>query len=189
MTDRPGDTPDRDESADDTIDFEGAGLADHAAQLDDDLAADEAPGDGAEELEAEEPEVDDYEAAVSEVTAANAAPGTAPAAIPPPTPGQRRGAAPAPPRGPTASELAVHVREDVSKVFVLVAVGVFVLILLNGLLLGSGGLLAAKPTPSPSPSPSASASASASAPASAGPSASAPASEAPSPAASASPSP
>ena len=41
---------------------------------------------------------------------------------------------------PTPSEKAVHVHEDVSKVFVIAAVAVFVAILLYGLLFGTGGL-------------------------------------------------
>ena len=62
---------------------------------------------------------------------------------------------------PTPSEKAVHVREDVSKVFVIAAVAVFVAILLNGLLFGTGGLFTPIATPSPSPSAAPSASASA----------------------------
>jgi hypothetical protein len=53
------------------------------------------------------------------------------------------------------------VREDWSKVFVIATVAVFVVILLNGVLLGTGGLLRplATPTPIPTESPSASPSA------------------------------
>ena len=88
-------------------------------------------------------------------------------------PTKKRGAQPA--HVPTPSEKAVHVREDVSKVFVIAAVAVFVAILLNGLLFGTGGLFTPIATPSPSPSAAPSASASAgpsaspSAPASASP--------------------
>jgi hypothetical protein len=86
---------------------------------------------------------------------------------------QRRRAAPVGRRAPTPSEIAVHVNEPWSRIFVLVAIGVFVLILLNGLLLGRGGLITGTPTPRPSASESAtpSPSASGSAPASASPSA------------------
>jgi hypothetical protein len=139
-------------------------------------------------------EVDDYEAAVQEVAGV-------PAAVPPRVarPGERaprgrRRPAVAAQRAPTPSEVAVHVREDWSKAFVILTVAVFTLILLNAILLGHGGVLTPIPTPSPEPteapslSPSASASASPSASASASPaasaapsaSASAPASAAPS---------
>jgi hypothetical protein len=50
------------------------------------------------------------------------------------------------------------VREDISKVFVILAVAVFAIILLNGFLLGTGGVLRPLPTATPSTSPSPSAS-------------------------------
>jgi hypothetical protein len=70
----------------------------------------------------------------------------------------------------TPSEQAVHIDDRISKLFVAGAVAVFVLILLNGLLLGRNGALVPTPTPTPIPSatlaPSVSPSASGSAPAS-----------------------
>ena len=47
---------------------------------------------------------------------------------------------------------ALRIRDRASAVFVLVSVIVFVGILLNGLVLGHGGLLTATPSPSPRPS-------------------------------------
>ncbi len=94
--------------------------------------------------------------------------------------------------GPT--EGAIHVTDRASKVFVLAAVAVFVLILFNGLLLGVGGTLTPIPTPAPvvtaapTPKPSITAKPSASTAASVAPSASAAASAAPSAAASTAPS-
>jgi hypothetical protein len=82
------------------------------------------------------------------------------AVVPPPTPKRGRSAPAAAPRTPTPSEVAVHVREDVSKIFVIVSVLAFVAILLNGIVLGSGGLLTTTPSPTASPSPTPSASAS-----------------------------
>jgi hypothetical protein len=85
----------------------------------------------------------------------------------------RRTAAPSP------SEQAVHIDDRISKWFVAAAVVVFVLIFLNGMLLGRGGALSPAPTPSPTPAttatpaPTASASASASTSASTSPAATA----------------
>jgi hypothetical protein len=116
-------------------------------------------------------EPDDYDLAVREVAGEAVVPAAATTATT--VPGKRRAAQPAPTRAPSPSEIAVHVREDVSKVFVIGAVAVFVVILLNGLVLGRGGFLTPIPTETPSPSPTASASAAASPSASAGASASA----------------
>jgi hypothetical protein len=97
------------------------------------------------------------------------------------------------PRVQTASDIAVHIDDRASAIFVIGVIAVFVLILLNAVVLGKGGLLTPIPSPTPFPSlvpgtqappPSASASASPSgsvAPAASGsPGASAPASAAPS---------
>ena len=87
-----------------------------------------APVDEDDEPEAEP---DDYDAAVREVAGEEVGPrrgGSAAGAAT--TPAKKRGAQPAP-HVPTPSEKAVHVREDVSKVFVIAAVAVFVAILLN----------------------------------------------------------
>jgi len=91
-----------------------------------------------------------------------------------------------PARAPTASDIAVHIDDRASAIFVIAAIAIFVLIVLNALVLGKGGLLtpiatsapvviapAASVEPSASASPAASASPGASAPASATPSASA----------------
>jgi hypothetical protein len=76
---------------------------------------------------------------------------------------RRRGApAPSVQRAPTQSELAVHVTENASRVFVIATVVVFVAILAFGLLAGTGGLLTATPAP-PTAVPSVSADPSASA--------------------------
>lgn len=109
----------------------------------------------------------------------------------PPEPGpsrrpvdRRAGRAPAPPPLPTPSDQAVHIDDRISKIFVLAAVGVFVLIILNGLLLGRGGTLSASPSPSPVASVSASPAASTSPSSSASPAASGSAGPSGSPAAS-----
>jgi len=62
---------------------------------------------------------------------------------------RRAGRMPPQPAAATPSDVAVHIDDRISKIFVLVTVAIFVLILLNGLLLGHGGLLASKPTPTP----------------------------------------
>jgi hypothetical protein len=133
-------------------------------------------------------EVDDYDAAVQEVAGV-------PAAVPPRVarPGERaprgrRRPALAAQRAPTPSEVAVHVREDWSKAFVILTVAVFTLIMLNALLLGHGGLLRPIATPSPEPTeaPSGEPSESPSAAASASPSGSAAPSVSAAPSASAS---
>jgi hypothetical protein len=79
------------------------------------------------------------------------------------------------------SEQAVHIDDRISKLFVAGTVAVFVLIFLNGLLLGRGGALVPEPTPTPVPSVTAAPSASPSASGSASPGASSSASPAPSP--------
>jgi hypothetical protein len=124
--------------------------------------------------EAETDELDDYEAAVREVAGDDTdarwrgeprAP-TADATVTPGTAARRRTAAAPASRAPSPSEVAVHVREDVSKYFVIAIAAVFVLILLNGMLLGTGGLLRpiATPTPEPTATPTVAPAASGSAP-------------------------
>ncbi len=134
-------------------------------EIDDDELVDDLADD------AETDELDDYEAAVREVagddsddrwrdesrtpsTEAAVAPGIGP---------RRRSAAASASRAPSPSEVAVHVREDVSKYFVIAVAVVFSLIFLNAMLLGTGGLLRPLATPTPEPSASASASPAASA--------------------------
>lgn len=188
MTDRPAGEPDPDDGAPTPEDAGAEALesgvdAEDARELDEgiDDEVDGVVGDDVDQdeslvsdAEAEEAGIDDYDAAVSEVTAGSAGASSGAVVAPVPAiPGRRRAPAPTGPRVPTASEIAVHVREDVSRIYVILAVVVFVAIFLNGLLLGTGGLLASKATPSPSPSVSAGPSASASASASS----SAPASE------------
>ncbi len=56
-------------------------------------------------------------------------------------------------RAPTPSELAVHVRENVSSVFVIATVAIFAAILLNGLLLGRGGFFTGLPSATPERQP------------------------------------
>ena len=74
-----------------------------------------------------------------------------------------------PQRAQTASDIAVHVDDRASAIFVIAVIAIFVLILLNAVVLGKGGLLTPIPSPKPIPSlvpgtqappPSASASAS-----------------------------
>ena len=168
------------------IDEEGAAELDEGApdELDDEALVDDLPDEDEADVDAE---VDDYDAALREVA------GEEPAAVPPPVarPGdrgpRRRPTAPAQ-RAPTPSEIAVHVREDWSRAFVIITAVVFILIMLNALLFGHGGFFTpiATPTPIPSESPSESPSAEPSASGSPAASASTPAS--PSAAPSASPS-
>jgi hypothetical protein len=95
-----------------------------------------------------------------------------------------------PERMQTASDIAVHVDDRASAIFVIGVIGVFALIFLYAVLLGKGGILTPLPTrapiASPAPVPSASAVASAGPSASASPTASASASASPSASASSS---
>lgn len=164
------------------IDDEVAEEVDEGApdEIDDESIEDDLVDESEADVDAE---VDDYGAALREVA------GEEPAVVPPPggRPAERgprrRPAAPAQ-RGPSPSEVAVHVREDWSKAFVIITAAIFTLILFNGLVLGRGGLLTPIATPTPTPSEAPSESPSASPSGSAAPSASA----APSPSPVASPS-
>lgn len=74
---------------------------------------------------------------------------TAPAtSVPRPTAG--------PAIAPSASEIAVHIDDRISAIFVLGAIAVFTAILLLGVVAGTGGLLTPLATPIPIVSPSAS---------------------------------
>jgi cytoskeletal protein RodZ len=90
-----------------------------------------------------------------------------------PPAGARRRGAPAAAAAPVP-ERAIRVEDRISKIFVLGTVGVFLVILLNGVFFGVGGVLTpfVSPTPAPTASPSAVVSASPSASASVSPSAS-----------------
>jgi hypothetical protein len=158
------------------IDDEGASALEEGAldEIDDDAIV--------TDLEADvDAQVDDYDAALREVA------GEEPSAVPPP--GARPGA-PSPRRRPTApaqrapspSEIAVHVREDWSKAFVIITAAVYIGILLYGLLFGHGGFFTplATPTPIPTEEPSASPGASPSGSAAPSPSPAATASASPS---------
>ena len=57
-----------------------------------------------------------------------------------------------PQRAQTASDIAVHVDDRASAIFVIGVIAVFVLILLNAVVLGKGGLLTPIPSPTPFPS-------------------------------------
>jgi hypothetical protein len=141
------------------IDDEGAAATEEGApdEIDDEAIVTDLVAESEADVDAE---VDDYEAAVREVA------GEEPAAVPPPVARpvergpRRRPTAPAQ-RAPSPSEIAVHVREDWSKAFVIITALVFILILLNGLLFGHGGFFTpiATPTPIPTESPPASPSA------------------------------
>jgi hypothetical protein len=167
MTERPEDAPDDSQAggpdpaeptdAEPTADHNGAA----AAAADTDAfgapsAGDEAP----DQLAADETDL----APADEVADADEprAPAPLPAARDAGRAGRagRRGAPAPTPAAPTPSELAVHVGDRASAVYVLVAVGAFVAIMLYGLVLGSGGLVTPVPTPTPRPSVSASPSAS-----------------------------
>ena len=114
----------------------------------------------ADELENDEPTTEEGDAAL--LAAAEEAPLASIAAVGgaieseretrPMRPSERRAMRAAMEHGQVASETSHRVSDQPSAIFVLVTVGVFVLILLNGLILGHGGLLTPIPTPSPVPS-------------------------------------
>ena len=179
MTDRPAGTPEPDptdadalepaaapedggdgidlaaEAADDTAEIgAGDGTVDDealdAATDGDEALDDDVDGEDLEPDEGEaEAEPDDYDLAVREVAGEKVATPAAAAGAAAAAARAKRRAQPAPSRAPSPSEIAVHVREDWSKAFVILTVVVFTAILLNALLLGHGGLLAAKPSASP----------------------------------------
>lgn len=114
-----------------------------------------------EEVDADvgEAEIDDYDAAVREI-AGEAAPTAAAVAAADRRSSAARRRAPGKQasRTPTPSEVAVHVRENVSRVFVIAAVAIYIVILLNAIFLGTGGVFRPLPTATPTPSESSSAS-------------------------------
>ena len=122
------------------------------------------PRDELDEEEAEEDEAlaegadyDDELEPEPGSAAAVAAAGAAGSAV-----SRRRGApAASVQRAPTQSEIAVHITDNPSRLFVIATVVVFVAILAFGLLAGNGGLLTATPAP-PTVAPSVSAEPSAS---------------------------
>jgi hypothetical protein len=171
------------------IDDEGASALEEGApdEIDDEALDSDLEDESEADVDAE---VDDYDAALREIA------GEEPAAVPPPVarpgaPGPRRRPTAPAQRSPSPSEIAVHVREDWSKAFVIVTAAVFIGILLYGMLFGHGGFFTPIPTPTPTPTeepsgspsaePSASGSPAASPSASAAPSESALPSESPSP--------
>jgi hypothetical protein len=162
------------------IDDEGASALEEGApdEIDDEAIVADLEAESEADVDAE---VDAYDAAVREVA------GEEPAAVPPPVarpgaPGPRRRPTTPAQRAPSPSEIAVHVREDWSKAFVIVTAAVYIGILLYGLLFGHGGFFTplAAPTPIPTEAPSASPSAEPSASGSPGASPSASPSAAPS---------
>lgn len=114
------------------------------------------PSDEAGDFAGPEADTDETTVARPAVPAAAAEPD---AAVPGRSmrPGERRAARGKPAAAaPTPSERIVHIEARASRVFVAVTVGVFVLILLNALLLGKGGVLAPAATSTPLASVSAS---------------------------------
>ena len=172
-------TEPRDGAPDDELETEPLGdetdddLGDESEAIDDEALEPDLTDESEADVDAE---VDDYDAAVREVAGDEDVPS---APVVPPAEREARRRAKTPARTPSPSEIAVHVREDWSKAFVILTVAVFTLILLNGLLLGHGGFFTPiptetpVPTESPSESPSASPSGSAAPSASTAPSASA----------------
>jgi hypothetical protein len=176
MTERPegtpGASPDEPETAPEAETETGAPEAAEAAteELTTETAAYDPERDAAEvdeiesELEAEEAGEDEFDDELEDETvvplgvepAAPLVAATGTAAVP------RRRQAPPPSvqRAPTQSELAVRVTDNVSRIFVIGTVVVFVAILLWGLVGGTGGLLTTTPAPTAAPSVSAEASAS-----------------------------
>ena len=161
---RSDDTPvtePRDRAPDDDLDadIDDEGVDDERADLDretdvDDLddrgvdAIDDKRIDGDEEVEPADAEIDDYEAAVREISGDAAPAATATAAERRSSAARRRTPAKQAARAPSPSEVAVHVRENVSA-FVIAAVAVYIVILLNGIFLGTGGVFRPLPTPTP----------------------------------------
>jgi hypothetical protein len=181
-------TEPRDGAPDDELETEPPGdeidddLGDESEAIDDEALEPDLIDESEADVDAE---VDDYDAAVRQVAGDEDVP---PAPVVPPAERDARRRAKAPARTPSPSEIAVHVREDWSKAFVILTVAVFTLILLNGLVLGHGGLLTPIPTETPIPAESPSGSPSTSPSGSATPSGSTAPSASASTAASASPS-
>jgi hypothetical protein len=185
MTERPEGAPDAPpdepeaapEAETETGAPEGAGAAAEELYTESgaiDTETDYAEADELEdELEADEAEADELEDELAEETTAplgaepgDAVTGTAVGGV-----RRRRDAPPSVQRAPTQSELAVHVTDMASRIFVIVTVVVFAAILAFGIVAGHGGLLTTTPAPSATPSESAEPSASASAGTSVAPSA------------------
>ena len=181
-------TEPRDRAPDDDLDSEDVATDDVEDERDDldledgvDDLEDDGIDDEGDDLDAgDEAEVDDYDAAVREIAGEAAPAAAATAAERRSSAARRRTPGKQASRAPTPSEVAVHVRENVSRTFVIAAVAIYIVILLNGIFLGTGGVFRPLPTPAPTPSESPSASpsssASPSASASASPTTSAPAS-------------
>ena len=185
-------TDPRDRAPDDDLDADIGEAVDEGDELDREADIDDVEDDGIErlyeddDLEADEAEIDDYDAAVREISGEAVPAAATTAAERRSSAARRRSPGKQLSRAPSPSEIAVHVRENVSRAFVMAAVAIYIVILLNAIFLGTGGVLRPLPTPTPTPteSPSTSPSASVSASPAASSSGSAPAS----PAASGSPS-
>jgi len=191
---RSDDTPvtePRDRAPDDDLDSEDVATDDVEDERDDldledgvddleDAGIDHIDDEGDDLDAGDEAEVDDYDAAVREIAGEAAPAAAATAAERRSSAARRRTPGKQASRAPTPSEVAVHVRENVSRTFVIAAVAIYIVILLNGIFLGTGGVFRPLPTPAPTPSESPSASpsssASPSASTSASPTTSAPAS-------------
>ena len=146
MTDRPEGTPDE-TSPEATDATEPVELPDAGEEVvDEEIVEAEAEDMAAGDDEDDEDDLDEEEEADAAEAAAAAGAGAATGR------GSRRPATTPAAHVPTPSERAVHVRDDVSKWFVIATVVVFLLILANGILLGRGGLLAPAPTERPSAS-------------------------------------
>ena len=163
MSERPNDQP-----VDD--DLEPSGIADGAGDADaeaPDLAAEDAEASAdeltADELEDDEPTIEEGDAALQAASdedlglpAADEGKVEAETQTRPMRPSERRAMRAALDHGRLTLDPAHRVSDRASAVFVLVTVGAFVLILLNGLVLGHGGFLTPIPTASPIPSVTAS---------------------------------
>jgi len=201
---RSDDTPvtePRDRAPDDDLDSEDVATDDVEDERDDldledgvddleDAGIDDIDDEGDDLDAGDEAEVDDYDAAVREIAGEAAPAAAATAAERRSSAARRRTPGKQTSQAPTPSEVAVHVRENVSRTFVIAAVAIYIVILLNAIFLGTGGVFRPLPTPTPTPteSPSASPASSASPSTSASVSPTTSASTSPSASAAASPS-
>lgn len=159
-------TEPRDDARDEDLDPEisdADGIDDESNDVDGEADVDDLESDDLDDIddevgEADAAEIDDYEAALREV-AGEAVPPTATTTVERRTSAaRRRTPGKQPTRAPSPSEIAVHVRENVSRAFVIAAVAIYILILLNAIFLGTGGIFRPLPTATPTPSESPSAS-------------------------------
>lgn len=164
MSERPNDQPTEDELEPDAP---ADAAADGTDELDLDAETDaeaDAEGIDPDELAGDEPTIEEGDAALqaaagddvddepADATGAAATAAAAGTQTRPMRPSERRAMRAALDHGQLTLDPAHRVSDRASAVFVLLSVAVFVLVMLNGMVLGKGGFLTPIPTPSPVPS-------------------------------------